>query len=127
MRIGLGLAENTGNRTLYRMASAFLHPLAVCSARQGSGSLPLDSRLLTVDGNVCISTVKKAEDSNGIIIRLSDESGEGSEFTLTFASVPSAAFDTDINENIRSGIEVQGNSVRSNVKPFAVRTVLVIF
>ena len=127
MRIGVGVAGNTDNGTLYKMAARFVHPVSVCSSRGGKGTLPPDCRLLKVEGNVRISSVKAAEDFKGLTIRLSDGEGQGSEFSLSFAKKPAAAFDADINENIRGGLQISGNSVNAFVKPYGVKTVLVKF
>ncbi len=127
IHIGVGLAESADNGTLYKIAAAFVHPLAVCSARGGSGNLPLDSQLLKVEGNVHISAVKTAEDFKGLMVRLSDETGDGADFALTFTTPPSEAFEADINENVRGSLEIEGCAVKTSVKPFGVKTVLVKF
>lgn len=127
IRIGLGVTNGADNKTLFRTAAAFIHPLSACSARGSKGTLPLSGRLFTVEGNVHISSVKTPEDFDGLMIRLSDEAGEGARFTLTFAKPVAAAYDADINENILGDLAKDGCCVRAQVEPYAVKTILVKF
>ena len=87
----------------------------------------MDGRLLTVDGDVHISTVKTPEDVDGLLIRLSDETGKGAEFKLTFARALSAAYDTDINETGAKDLAFEGRELCSSVEPFGVKTIIVCF
>lgn len=127
IRIGVGVADGTANVTLDRIAAQYIHPLAVCSARAGKGTLPMNGRLLQVEGDVRISAVKTAEDVDGLIVRLSDIGGKGGNFKLTFAKAVVSAQETDLNENVIGDLVVAGNDVRASIEAFGVKTVLVRF
>ena len=126
-RIGVGVVNGTANKELFRQASRFVHPLAACSARKGAGKLPMDGRLFELTGDVRVSAVKTAEDFDGMVIRLFDEAGAGSDFTLTFTQEVSEAFNADLSEKILGNLDVSEKTVSGKVEPFGVKTVLVKF
>ena len=125
IRIGLGIVENAAPSTLNKASSTFNHPIAFCSARAGKGTLPTSGQLFKTEGEVFVSTVKSAEDSDGVIIRLSDISGKGEKARLCFGKAPEYAKETDINENVIGDLTVNGNDVLVDVEPYAVKTVLI--
>lgn len=127
IRVGVAVVDNAENATLFKTAAEYIHPVSACSARGGKGDLPLVGRLLSVVGDVHISAVKTPEDCDGLIVRLSDGSGKGAEFTLAFAKMITAAYDTDLNENIISELPVDGDVVSTSVEAYGVKTVLVRF
>ncbi len=125
--IGLGLVGDASNATLYRAAESFVHPISVCSARGGSGELPLSGQLVRVDGDVKLTSVKTPEDFDGLAIRLSDISGKGGDVKLSFTSPLTAAFDSDINERELRELPFDGGSLALRVEPYKVRTLLLRF
>jgi alpha-mannosidase len=127
IRIGVGVVDGVANATLDEAAAHYVHPLAVCSARAGKGTLPMNGQLLKVAGNVRISSVKTAEDVDGLIVRLSDISGKGGSFKLHFAKAVASAQETDLNENALGELTVAGNDVCADVEAFGIKTVLVRF
>ncbi len=127
IRIGVAAVENVENRTLFRTAAEYIHPVAACSARAGKGGLPMDGRLVTVEGNVHVSAIKTPEDVDGLLIRLSDESGKGADFRLVFAKALSAAHEADINETIVKDLAMDGYELCSSVEPFGIKTIVVRF
>ena len=127
IRIGAGVAENVSPNALYREASFFVHGIAVCSSRKGTGSLPLDGQLFRVSGNVRVSAVKTPEDCDGLIVRVFDENGSGADFSLTFFKPLSAAYSVDLNENITGSLSVDGNTLLARANPYSVKSVLVKF
>lgn len=127
MRIGVGVVADVQPGTLFGTVAPFIHPIAACSARAGAGVLPLNGSLVTVDGDVHISAIKTAEDFDGLMIRLGDGSGQGADYTLTFAKAPCSAHQADLNENVTSDLPVDGRTIRAHVDPYAVHTVLVRF
>ena len=127
IRVGVGLVADATNDTLFRTAAKFVHPIAACSARGGKGSLPMSGRLLSVEGDVHISAVKTPEDFDGLVVRLSDATGQGAEFKLAFAKPIVAAYDADLNENVIAELSVSDDVVSACVEPFGVKTVMVRF
>jgi alpha-mannosidase len=127
IRIGVGLVDDVANDTLFRTAAKYIHPIAACSARGGKGVLPMSGRLLSVEGDVHISAVKTPEDFDGLLIRLSDATGKGSEFKLAFAKSITAAYEADLNENVIAELGVSDDVVSACVEPFGVKTIMVRF
>lgn len=127
IRIGVGIVDNALPSTLNKEATAFVHPIAVCSARAGKGTLPLSGQLFKTEGEVFISSVKNAEDGSGIIVRLSDISGKGERAKLCLSKAPASAKETDINENVTADLTVSGNDVIIDVEPYGIKTVLITF
>ncbi len=127
IRIGIGIVDTPTSYNLNEAASKFVHPIAVCSARAGKGTLPLSGQLVKVDGNVFVSAVKTAEDGSGIIVRLSDISGKGGDVTLSFCKAASSAFETDLNENVTGELKADGNVVTANVEAYGIKTLLIKF
>lgn len=127
IRIGVGVVDNVANETLFSSSAPFIHPIAACSARAGKGTLPLNGSLLKVEGNVHISSVKTPEDFDGLTVRLSDGSGNGSDYSLCFSKTPVAAYEADVNENILRELPVLGNEIKARIAPYEVQTIIVKF
>lgn len=127
IRVGVAVVDNAESATLFKTAAEYIHPISACSARKGEGKLALSGRLLSVIGDVHISAVKTPEDCDGLIVRLADGSGKGADFTLAFAKTITAAYTTDLNENIISELPVDGDVVSTSVEAYGVKTVLVRF
>lgn len=126
IKLAVCALPETDNTTLFRAASAVAHPVTAISLRAGEGSLPCVGSLLEVGGAVRISCVKNAEDDNGIIIRLYDENGTGSPFSVTLPVAVKSAETCDINENTVSSLRVDGRTVSGEIKPFGFVTVRVV-
>ncbi len=127
IRLGVGVAEGTANKSLYRLAAAFVHPIAACATRGGKGTLPLNGQFIRVEGDVNITCVKTAEDTDGVIIRLFGTEGEATDCILTFAKPLAAAAETDINEHTLGALPFEGNTLTVHVEPFTVKTLLLRF
>ncbi len=126
IKLGLGIVETAEKSKLYDAAARFIHPVCVCSARKGKGMLPVEEKLLTVQGNVRIAAVKTAEDFDGLAVRLFDM-GEGADYTLTFAKNVASANEADVNENPGKKLTAKKNAVSGSVKPYEFRTILIRF
>lgn len=127
IRIGVGIVDNANTDNLNALASKHIHPISVCSARAGKGTLPMSGQLLKLCGNARISSVKTAEDVDGIIVRMSDTSGKGGAIRLSFAKKLSCAKETDLNENVIRALDVVDNDVYTKIEPYGIKTVLVCF
>ena len=127
IRIGVGVVDNANNCALDKQASQYVHPLAVCTTRAGKGNLPLTGQLLKVEGDVCVNSVKTAEDVDGLIVRLADISGKGGKFKLTFAKTVKCAKETDINENVIADVDIDGNNILADIDAYAIKTLLICF
>ena len=125
IRIGVGIVDAPTTYNLNKEAAKFIHPIAVCSARAGKGTLPTSGQLVKVSGDVFVSAVKTAENGEGIIIRLSDISGKGGDVTLDFCKAVKEAYETDLNENVTDKLTADGKTVKASIEAYGIKTVLV--
>ena len=71
--------------------------------------------------------MKKAEDSDGIIIRLNETEGKETEVNVTLPEINiSKVYDTNLVEINERMIEVRGQTINMNIEPFGIKTIRVI-
>ena len=91
------------------------------------GSIPAKWSFVTVDcENVIVSTVKKAEDGNGTIIRLYEAFGQKNQATLIFGININQAVLTNLMEEELEALSLETNSVKVSFKPFEIQTIRII-
>jgi alpha-mannosidase len=82
----------------------------------------------TVDAdNVVIDTVKKAEDSNALVVRIYEAYGQRGDVAITFWRKPRKITECDLMEENDEALETDGNTLRLYVTPFEIRTLKVRF
>lgn len=93
-------------------------------ARGSSGQSSSLEPLVTTDApNVVIETVKRAEDGNGIIVRLYECNRSRGKVTLRAGFEVTQARVVNLLEDELSALEVNGREVTVNVTPFQILTV----
>jgi len=92
------------------------------------GFLPESFSFCQVDKpNVILLAMKKAEDDNGIIIRLNETEGRDTQVSVTLPHINiSEAYMTNLIEENEGSLDVRGQTVRINMKPFGVQTLRII-
>ena len=91
---------------------------------QPRGNIGLGAPLLAVDApNIVIEAVKKAEDSDAIIVRLYEASNSSVRTTLRTAFALRGADEVDLLEENSRKLEVRDDAVQLAFKPFEVKTV----
>jgi alpha-mannosidase len=111
------------NEQTVAAAYALNDPLIVASGSAGhfSGSL------IAVDAeHVAIETIKRAEDGNGLIVRLYDFRRMRGEVTLTCAFPVAAAYRTNLLEEPRTALPVNGNTISYEIRPFEIATLRIV-
>ena len=80
---------------------------------------------LSVDKrNVVLETVKKAEDGDGIIVRLYEVENARTKVTLYCADAILSAEETNLLEQpAESAIDVKENEISLTIKPYEIRTI----
>ena len=126
-RIGLGVAASAEPGELLAQSARFNHPVTAISVRRSTGTLPMSASFLKTEGTAAISVVKNPEEGTGAVVRLSDVTGSGSDYALTFVKAVQSAVLVDASENEIGTVSFEGNTVRGSVKPYAIETVLVRF
>lgn len=103
-------------------------PLVVESVAASKGRRPPVDAFAVVDAeNVVIDTVKRAEDSKAIIVRLYEAYGQRGDATITFGRTPAKITECDLMEENDTPAPLRGASVRLYMKPFEIRTLKVLF
>jgi alpha-mannosidase len=75
--------------------------------------------------NVVIETVKRAEDGDGIIVRLYESHRKRGPVTVRFASAVESAWATNLLEENESALSVENDSIHLNLKPYQIMTMRV--
>lgn len=97
---------------------------AVEEAHQGN--LPPHMSMVSVDsGNVMVEVVKKAEDGDGLVIRLYEYMNSRGSVRLTLCRPIDEAWECDLLENAQRKIDVDGNSFTFAIKPYEIKTFMV--
>lgn len=108
-------------------AYAFNHPLHT----RKLDAIPRERNFLFVkcnQENVIIETVKKAEDNDGIIIRLYEIFNQRNEVCLEFGFPISAVKACNLIEEIEeSSVEFSGKTLRCSINPGEIRTFIIFF
>lgn len=81
----------------------------------------------TQSGNVVVETIKKAEDTDHVIIRFYECHGTSTMETIRFEQLPKQAILTDLMEQETKPLEVCGNEVQLMFRPFEIHTIKVEF
>ena len=72
--------------------------------------------------NVVIETVKQAEDSRGLIVRLYESQRQRGQFTLTTGFPLAEAWRTNLLEENQERLEIGGHQLRFYIKPYQIIT-----
>lgn len=106
------------------MAYALNCPLYAKYEGEHTGKLPMVFSIAgTNKENVIIEAVKKAEDSDDIIIRLYECYNRRTTVRLTFGSKILDAWECDLMENNQLRLEHNGNSLEFVIKPYEIKTI----
>lgn len=99
-------------------------PLYCVSGKAAHDSYSLVS---TDKDNVIIETVKKAEDSDDVVIRAYETWNRTTDCVYTFDRAPKSVYVCNLLEENEEQLEVSGNTVSLRFKPFEIKTVKVTF
>jgi alpha-mannosidase len=90
-----------------------------------NASLPAELSFFSTDkDNLLISTVKKAEENNGFVVRVYDIEGKDSESKLNFFKPVKSGWQTDLLEYPKNTIVTSGNEAAIKVGHHAIETYL---
>ncbi|MDZ4858757.1 MAG: alpha-mannosidase [Candidatus Hydrogenedentes bacterium] len=103
-------------------------PFIVQATTAHNGDLSPVSSFASVDAeNIIVDWIKKAEDSNALVIRLYEAYGQRGPITITFGQKPSKVMECDLMEENDKTVTMKGNSVTLSVTPYELRTLKVVF
>lgn len=99
-------------------------PMTVAE-KSGNGTLPQSFSFIKCDKeNVIVETVKKAEDSENIVVRLFDSYNMTTDTKLTFGFDVKKAYLCDLLENKLEEVAVSDSSINLSVKNFEIVTLM---
>jgi alpha-mannosidase len=77
--------------------------------------------------NVIIETVKKAEDNNGIVVRIYEAFNQRGEVELEFGYQLKNVIECNLLEEPEASVDFVANKFRSKIKPYEIKTFVVEF
>ena len=86
-----------------------------------------DHQLVDQSAGKIIETVKKAEDSDDVVIRAYETWNKTTDCVYTFDRAPKSVYVCNLLEENEEQLEVSGNTVSLRFKPFEIKTVKVTF
>jgi alpha-mannosidase len=99
------------------------YPVEAVTRDPGAGDLPVAWSLVETDlPNVVIDTVKRAEDTDELIVRLYESAGGRGKGVLKFGRPVKAADLCNLMEEERKSVVVKGDTVEYAVTPHQIRT-----
>ncbi|MGE5376408.1 MAG: glycosyl hydrolase-related protein, partial [Bacteroidota bacterium] len=102
-------------------------PLIVYMPKTKGAALRHPSSLLSVSSpNVIIETVKRAEDGNGIIVRLYESQRTRGQVEVRAGFALESAWETNLLEENESLLNVENDSIQLNVRPYQIMTLRLI-
>jgi len=99
------------------------HPPIARAATAGPGKLPTTHSFAAIDtDHVLIDTIKKAEDTNHLIIRCYETNGQRGPATLHLPTPPKAAHTCDLMEENDQPVKTDGNTIPLTFRPWEIKT-----
>ena len=101
-------------------------PIIVCQRREERGNKLIGNlpSLVSIDKpNIIIETVKRAEDGDGIIVRLYESQRKRGPVQLRLGFAVGSAWETNLLEENQSELSVENDSIHLNVKPYQIMTI----
>lgn len=102
------------------------YPLIPVETASHAGIWPASRSFVSIHpGNVILTALKKAEDSNGLILRFYEFEGNNSKVQIELPEAASSATETDLMEKSQHPLDLQqgGREVVVPVSPYSITTV----
>ena len=105
----------------------FNYPVTAMQVAAHEGALPKEQSFVSVENpNVVLTAIKKAEDSNALIVRMVEWAGQGGEVKLHLPSGATTATVTNLMEKPEgSPLTFSGNTLTAPIKPYEILTLQV--
>jgi len=115
--------NNVRNCNVVKQAYLLNNPLCAIRVNKNNGILPEEFSFVSADkDNVIIDTVKMAEKTDEIIIRMYECCNRRTETVLTFGFDVNNVAVCDLMENELTNIKVNNNSVKFEINPYEIVT-----
>jgi len=83
----------------------------------------LDSLISVSRPNIIIETIKRAEDGNGIVLRLYESQRKRGQVQVRMGFSVESAWETNLLEENESELSVENDSIHLNLKPYQIMTI----
>ena len=124
----LPLTETDKDADIQRRLDAFTAGVRYCDDRTWQDEAVEHRSFYRLDGeNTVFSTLKVAEDGEGLCLRMFNMSDTAETATLTFDRAPAEAALVNLEECHPVALAVEGNSVAVDMPAWAIRTVYLKF
>jgi alpha-mannosidase len=111
-----------------RRAHEFNEPLLARVADKTGGALAPSGTFFSIaPDNVVLTVVKRAEDSDAVILRFYEIYGRGGEASLTLPGSPKSAAETDMQENELRPVSLNGNRITVPVGKYEIKTLKIVY
>jgi len=111
---------------IVRRAGEYNVPMLASMQPQHSGPLGRSTSLVSVDApNVEVTWVKRADDSDALVLRLVEWGGRPATATVTLTARIRAAHLANLLEDPGAALQPSGNRLRVTLRPFEIATILV--
>jgi len=119
--------QGSWDENTVKQAYVVNNPLLVWEGDEIAGNRTESFSLVAVDQpNLVIETIKKAQDGNGVIIRLYETQRCRGSFVLQTGFPVDKAFRTNIMEENQDSLELKGSHIKGTYKPYQIITLRVI-
>jgi len=110
-----------------RKASELNYPLVTHVEPTHRGELPkIHSFTSAQPDNIILTGIKKAEDSDDIVLRFYETSGKDMRTVIHITEILKGATETDLGENELSEIPVQGGAIEVATSKCEIKTVRIV-
>jgi alpha-mannosidase len=93
---------------------------------KGSGRNQSSSLLKVYGDNVILETVKRAEDGEGVIVRLYEYKNARSQITIEWHRPFTAVYECDLMDNITGKLSVRDGAFSFEIKPYEIKTFKIV-
>jgi len=102
--------------------------MATLQVEQHEGALPAEHSFLKLpDENVILTALKKAEDSDDLVLRFYEWAGKATNVRIEFPSAAKSASDADLIERSQSTVPITNGVAVVPTKPYEIKTIKVEF
>ncbi|MGV0912635.1 alpha-mannosidase [Martelella sp. FOR1707] len=125
-RYAIAPHEGVDVSSVSAMAERFNHPLVAVEGEGAKAAHTLSPPLVIDNPAIAVEAVKRAEDGNGLIVRLWERLGARQRARLKIASGLTAFAETDLLEEPIVALEPQGDQVELAFSAFEIKTLRLV-
>ena len=121
-RYAMMLHDGADMAAVSAAAERFNHPMTLVAGTGDGAGVDLSGLASPDNAAIAVEAVKRAEDGDGLIVRLWERSGGRQQTTVRFAAEIAAVAETDLTENETAALGMDGQAVRLDFAPFEIKT-----